>query len=199
MRQDWFSFTPTHTLWMLANHQPAVRAGGPAFWRRLRLLPFEHTVPPEKRVPDLEDRLVEDEGPAILAWLIRGAADYFATGLAEPASVRAATAAYERDTDTVGRFVDELCVTGDPNAQHLQVKVSDLRQAYETWCRTEGEEAVTAKTFATSLRTRFGVLPVRTSTTRFYAGIRLADEPNLSSPTANSSSAEDRWTQDGVL
>jgi putative DNA primase/helicase len=196
MRQDWFSFTPTHTLWMLANHQPAVRAGGPAFWRRLRLLPFEHTVPPEKRVPDLEDRLVEDEGPAILAWLIRGAADYFTDGLAEPASVRAATAAYERDTDTVGRFVDELCVTGDPNAQHLQVKASDLRQAYETWCRVEGEEAVTSKAFATSLRTRFGVLPGRTNTTRFYAGIRLAD---VSPDEPATRHEEPRWTQDGAL
>lgn len=196
MRQDWFSFAPTHTLWMLANHQPAVRAGGPAFWRRLRLLPFEHTVPPEQRVPDLEDRLVEDEGPAILAWLIRGAADYFAGGLAEPASVRAATAAYERDTDTVGRFVDEMCTTGDPNAQHLQVKVSELRTAYETWCRVEGEEAVTAKALTTSLRTRYGVLPGRDMHARFYAGIRLAD---LSSASTEPSSPGPRWTQDGAL
>src|SRR5690606_25131265 len=49
MARDFFSFVPTHTLWLLANHQPSVRAGGPAFWRRMALLPFLHTVPPERR------------------------------------------------------------------------------------------------------------------------------------------------------
>ncbi|QIK83006.1 phage/plasmid primase, P4 family [Sanguibacter sp. HDW7] len=175
MRQDWFSFTPTHTLWLLANHQPHVRAGGPAFWRRVRMLPFEHTVPPEARIADLEDRLVDEEGPAILGWLIQGAADYFAHGLAEPAAVRVATDAYAADQDTVARFVEEMCETGDPNAQHLHVKVATLRAAYETWCRVEGEEPVTAKTFAQQLRARFGVLSARTRATRFYDGIRLRD------------------------
>ncbi|TKR27152.1 hypothetical protein FA014_01995 [Cellulomonas hominis] len=196
MRQDWFSFTPTHTLWLLANHQPAVRAGGPAFWRRLRLLPFEHTVPPEKRVADLEDRLVEDEGPAILAWLIRGAADYFADGLTEPASVRAATDAYATDQDSIGRFVAEQCETGPAGAQHLKVKSGVLRAAYETWCRVEGEEPVTVKAMTTALRTRFDVIPERSNTNRYLAGIRLLDaSPDEPDPSPRS----DRWTQDGVL
>jgi putative DNA primase/helicase len=72
MRRDFFDFTPTHTLWLLGNHQPTVRAGGPALWRRLRLIPFLHTVPPEKRISDLEDRLADEEGPGILAWIIQG-------------------------------------------------------------------------------------------------------------------------------
>jgi putative DNA primase/helicase len=38
MQQDHFSFTPTHHLWLMGNHQPAVRAGGRSFWRRLRLI-----------------------------------------------------------------------------------------------------------------------------------------------------------------
>lgn len=175
MRQDWFSFVPTHTLWLLANHQPAVRAGGPAFWRRLRLLPFEHTVPPEQRIADLEDRLVEDEGPAILAWLIRGAADYFTHGLAEPTSVRTATDDYAADQDTVGRFVATECETGNPNAQHLHVKVSALRTSYERWCRAEGEEPVSPKSFTQQLRARYGVISDRDRSTRWYSGIRLND------------------------
>jgi len=194
MRQDWFSFTPTHTLWLLANHQPAVRAGGPAFWRRLRLLPFEHTVPADKRVPDLEDQLVDHEGPAILAWLVRGAADYFTHGLSEPESVRAATDAYATDTDTVGRFVTDECETGDPNAQHMHVKVAALRTAYERWCRTEGEEPATPKAFTQQLRTRFGVQSNRDMHARYYDGIRLLDNPS-SDPT-DPSSDEPAWRQD---
>lgn len=194
MRQDWFSFTPTHTLWLLANHQPTVRAGGPAFWRRLRLLPFLHTVPPEARIADLEDRLVHDEGPAILGWIAQGAADYLTHGLAEPASVRAATDAYATDQDTVGRFVEECCQTGDLNAQHLRVKVAALRSAYETWCRTEGETPVSAKALTLELRSRFGVLSERDMSTRYYAGIRLDDlSSDASSDPSSDPSATDRW------
>ncbi|WP_426566402.1 phage/plasmid primase, P4 family [Angustibacter sp. McL0619] len=175
MRQDWFSFTPTHSLWLLANHQPAVRAGGPAFWRRLRLLPFLHTVPADQRIADLEDQLVEAEGPAILGWIAQGAADYLTHGLAEPDSVLAATDAYASDQDTVGRFVDEVCETGPASAQHLHVKVTELRAAYETWCRAEGETPVSAKALTLELRSRYDVQSERSMSARFYAGIRLCD------------------------
>lgn len=176
MRQDWFDFTPTHTLWLLANHRPDVRAGGVAFWRRLRLVPFEHTVPPELRVPDLEDRLVEEEGPAILSWAVRGAVDYFTGGMREPARVVDATRAYERDQDSLARFVEECCRTGSPGAQHLRVRSGVLRRAYERWCLVEGEEPVSVKAMTTALRIRHGVVPERSSSTRFLAGIRLVDD-----------------------
>src|SRR3546814_20906655 len=48
MGKAFFSFKPTHTIWLLAKEQPAVRAGGPAFWRRLRPLHFLHVVPPHQ-------------------------------------------------------------------------------------------------------------------------------------------------------
>jgi len=37
----------------MGNHQPQVQAGGTSFWRRLRLIPFLHTVPEGKRNPNL--------------------------------------------------------------------------------------------------------------------------------------------------
>lgn len=193
MGKDWFSFTPTHSLWLLANHQPAVRSGGPAFWRRVRMLGFEHTVPKEQRVADLEDRLVDEEGPAILAWLVSGAADYFAHGLDTPASVLAATDAYERDTDTVSRFVEDRCETGDPNAQHLQAKVAAVRAAYEAWCRVEDETPVTAKTFTQQLAAKFGVRSARSNTARYYSGIRLSDvSPDDDAPVTGQGALDDQ-------
>ena len=175
MGQDFFTFDPTHTIWLLANNKPAVRAGGPAFWRRLRLIEFAHIVPPEQRVAELDAKLVEAEGPAILGWIIRGAADYCTRGLAEPASVKAATGAYERDQDTVARFVDERCQRGPAGQQGMSVRVAEVRAAYETWCRQEGEQPVTAKALTTALTTRFDVLSERTMAARFYAGIRLLE------------------------
>lgn len=175
MGKDFFSFVPTHTIWLLANDQPAVKAGGPAFWRRLRLIPFVHVVPPAERIAGLDHQLIDEEGPAILAWAIQGAIDYLRDGLAEPTSVRVATTAYEKDQDTVARFVEECCERGPKGQQGMAVKVSELRQSYETWCRVEGETPVSAKALTTALTSRFDVASQRTPTARFYTGIRLTD------------------------
>lgn len=178
MGQDFFDFRPTHTIWLLANHQPAVRSGGPAFWRRLKLIPFMHTVPPERRDPHLIDTLVGDEGPAILAWIVQGARDYLAHGLDTPAAVATATDTYATDQDTLARFVADRCTVGDVNAPHLRIRTADLRSAYETWCRTEGETPLSSKAFTMGLRARFGVESDRSRTARYFLGIRLDDIDN---------------------
>ena len=153
------------------------------------MLPFEHVVPEEARIAGLEDQLVTAEGPAILAWAIRGAADYFTHGLAEPPAARAATIAYERDTDTVARFVDERCSVGSPNSQLHHVKSSALRSAYEAWCRTEGEEPVSPKALSQQLVARFSARLNRDTAARWIDGIRLLEPVT---DEADASSAEPR-------
>jgi putative DNA primase/helicase len=178
MRQDFFSFAPTHTLWLLGNHRPAVRTGGPAFWRRLRLVPFLHTVPEHLRDTGLEEYLVDHEGPAILAWLIRGAADYARHGLTTPAAVQQATEEYQGEQDTIARFVADMCVLGLPGTAGMQTPSGALRGAYETWCQQEGEEQpVSAKKFAAVLqKPPYNVRADRNSRFRFFDGIALRAE-----------------------
>jgi P4 family phage/plasmid primase-like protien len=50
MRGDFFDFPPSHLVWVLSNHLPAVREGGPSFWRRVRRIPFRHVVPEDHRI-----------------------------------------------------------------------------------------------------------------------------------------------------
>ncbi|MGI5443362.1 phage/plasmid primase, P4 family [Streptomyces shenzhenensis] len=174
MRQDFFSFAPTHTLWLLGNHRPAVRTGGPAFWRRLRLVPFLHTVPEHLRDTGLEEYLVDREGPAILAWLIRGAADYARHSLTTPAAVQQATEEYQGEQDTIARFIADMCVIGVPGAAGMQTPSGALRGTYEAWCQQEGEEAVSAKKFAAQLqKPPYNVRSDRNSRFRFFDGIQL--------------------------
>lgn len=203
MGQDFFDFRPTHTIWMLANHQPTA-SSDEAFWRRMRLIPFLHQVPKEQRDPDLQNRLIDQEGPAILAWIITGAVDYLAHGLRTPASVDTATTAYATDQDTVARFVADRCTTGDVNAMHLRVRTPALRAAYEAWCRSEAETPISPKALTQALRTQFGVESTRSSSARFYLGIRLNDletdtatdlpeEPSQLSPDSRGND-EGRWS-----
>lgn len=181
MRMDHFTFTPTHKLWLMGNHQPTVTGGGQSFWRRLRIVPFLNTVPEDKRVDDLQGILATQDGGAILAWIVTGAAAYFASGLKEPESVRAATEEYANDQDTVNRFVEENCHLS--KGGHDKTRVNTVREAYEHWCSTEGETPVKPRTFGLTLRTRFGITTERTNRHRFYVGLSLlADEDTDNTP-----------------
>ena len=181
MRQDNFDFRPTHHLWLSGNYQPAVESGGQSFWRRLRLIPFTHTVPDAERIDGLEDLLVREDGPAILAWLAEGAAAYHRHGLQEPPSVLAATAEYRASTDTVGRFLeDEAQVYEDESAYHHVCTVAQVRNAYTAWCAANGEDPIDGRPFTTQLK-RHGILvgrdaPKGPGGVRMYGGIRLRAE-----------------------
>ncbi|GAA2470652.1 hypothetical protein Ahu01nite_080030 [Winogradskya humida] len=172
MRRDWFSFSPSHTLWLMGNHLPVARTGGPAFWRRIRVLPFTRVVPLGRQNRRLGEILAEDAG-AVLAWIVRGAAAYQRDGLREPAAVLSATERYAKDQDTVGQFVDEQCRLADDGDQ-VRTDTTVLRAAYEGWCEQAGERPVSAKRLTQELRDRFRVEDGRgTKGRRFYRGIRL--------------------------
>lgn len=178
MRQDDFTFKPTHQLWLMGNHQPAVESGGRSFWRRLRLIPFTQEVPEEQIIEDLQGILARDHGPAILAWIAQGAAAYAQGGLQEPAGVKAATEDYAHSVDTVGRFIEEECTLyPNPTVNHPSTTVAALRNAYEEWCRDNGETAIKGRAFQAQLR-KHGVLtgrdaPKGTGGTRTYGGITI--------------------------
>jgi P4 family phage/plasmid primase-like protien len=139
MRQDFFSFEPTHHLWLLGNHRPEVGTGGFAFWRRMRLIPFERVVSDNRKIDNLADILVTEEGPGILGWLIDGARRYLAgdKDLTGPARVRIATTAYAETEDHTGRFFGECCTL----APELRAEQAGLYAAYKTWCQNEGAPA----------------------------------------------------------
>ena len=77
MHQDFVSFQPTHTLFVLGNHQPSVGAGGPSFWRRLRLIPFMNVVPEKDRDDQLVEKIISQEAAGVMAWIIDGAVAYY--------------------------------------------------------------------------------------------------------------------------
>jgi putative DNA primase/helicase len=170
MRQDHFTFRPTHQLWLMGNHQPAVRSGGRSFWRRLRLIPFEHEVPENKVVDDLQGQLIRDHGPALLAWIVQGAVGYAQHGLKEPDKVKAATQEYAHEQDSVARFIDECGRLG--GGEHVTIKVGIVREAYEAFCHAERMKPYTAKKFGMEMEKR-GVLQIRTRSARLYGNFTL--------------------------
>lgn len=184
MRQDYFSFTPTHHLWLLGNHRPEVSTGGFAFWRRIRLLPFTRTVPAERRIDNLAFELVRDEGPGILQWLIEGAQRYLATRdpLEGPDRVRIATSAYATTEDHIGRFLAECCTRDGEAGRELRVEQGLLYTEYSSWCNAgEGIRPATPRTFANRVRQEVGVASpadmIKSNGRKYYPGIALLEHP----------------------
>lgn len=182
LRQEYFSFLPQFKLWMAANHKPSIRGGDHGIWRRIHLIPFTVTIPPEERDADLAAKL-EEELPGILNWAIRGCLDWQRGGLRVPDSVRAATAQYESEMDPIGAFFDD-CVElmqDDPTSGAAlwapgegfdPVPAISFYQAYTEWCEANGERPLTNRTFGDRVKQR-GVQWKRVKTGNVYLGIRL--------------------------
>lgn len=55
MRQDQFEFRPVFKLFVAGNHKPGLRSVDEAIRRRLNLIPFTVTIPPQERDVELVD------------------------------------------------------------------------------------------------------------------------------------------------
>src|SRR5262249_29436106 len=100
MRGEFFDFYPTHKLWLISNHKPTIKGTDFAIWRRIKLIPFEVTFPPEKQDHGLQEKL-RQELPGILAWAVSGCIEWQMNGLQEPEEVKGATDDYRVEMDTV--------------------------------------------------------------------------------------------------
>lgn len=173
MRQDFFEFARTHKLILVTNNRPLIREETEAAWRRLRLVPFDVVIPPERRDKDLMRKL-RDEAPGILAWMVRGAVDWAREGLPEPESVVAATRAYRGASSSVDRFLAERCILGDG----LSCSSADLIRAYCEWCARAGSVPLQGSALADELR-RHGCRPMRQRGPRGWVGLELHPSPSL--------------------
>jgi len=149
MREDFWQFEPTHTVFLATNHRPEVRGTDHAIWRRIKLVPFDIAIPEAEQDKRLAAKL-RDELPGILAWIVRGHLEYQREGLGEPEEVKAATAGYRSDMDLLAAFIEERCVVRDG----VWVKFVDLYRDYEAWCQAGNEQAKTKRQFGTLLKDR---------------------------------------------
>jgi putative DNA primase/helicase len=171
MRQDFFEFRPQFKLAIIGNHKPSLRGVDEAMRRRLHLIPFTVTIPPEERDPDLPDKLRE-EWPAILRWMIDGCLQWQRTGLQPPDAVRAATDEYLEAEDALNLWMEE-CVELVPDAWESS---GTLFASWRAWAEKAGEFVGTAKRLTQTLADR-GFVPQRQSGTglRGFRGLRVVD------------------------
>jgi putative DNA primase/helicase len=169
MRQDFFEFAMQQKHVLAGNAKPRLHGGDAAMARRLLLVPFTQTFAAERRDRTLLDKL-KDEGQAILAWAIRGAVLWAATGLVVPDTVRTASADYMNEQDDLRLWIEEKChCAGEGRGE-------DLYRSFADWKRARGEHPPSAIGWAERVQRLEGVTRRRSNGTR-YAGLSLrADE-----------------------
>ncbi|MBF0550629.1 MAG: DNA primase [Deltaproteobacteria bacterium] len=167
--QEFFDFIPTHKIFLGTNHRPIIKGTDHAIWRRIRLIPFEVTIPEAEIDRSLPEKLKE-ELPGILAWAVRGCLSWQKDGLGVPEEVKTATSDYQDDMDTVAQFIDDCC-TIDPEAKE---KKADIYKAFLDWSETTGNRALVQPKFSQRLTAK-GMQSIRfgKNRDRYWQGLSL--------------------------
>jgi putative DNA primase/helicase len=169
MHCDEFEFIPAFKLMIQGNHKPALRSVDEAIKRRVHLVPFTVTIPPEERDLKLGEKL-RAEWPQILQWAIDGCIAWQRDGLNPPAAVRNATTEYFMTEDAILSWLDDRAIV---SPQAGSTESSALYQDYKTWAERVGEYCGPQKRFSQQLMDH-GFKTYRSNGTRFE-GIKLLD------------------------
>lgn len=147
MRQDPSEMRIQFKLFLTGNHRPATKDLTNAFWRRVKIIPFN--VPFEGT--GKEDRFLMDklraEMSGILNWALEGYKKWEKDGLKDPAAVRETVEEYKQEVDSVARFVNEKVERKIGNKERLIT----VYEAYKNYCQAHedinDDEIVNLKEF----------------------------------------------------
>lgn len=168
MREDFWTFNPTHKVFLAVNHKPIIRGTDHAIWRRPKLIPFTVTIPGEEQDRRLPEKLYV-ELPGILAWAVQGCLDWQRNGLGEPQEVWDATSKYREDMDVLGSFIGERCLINP----EVQVSIKELYNAYVEWAKASGEYVSSKVVFGQRLAERGFTKARGTKGVWYWSGIGL--------------------------
>ena len=171
------SFYPTHKLILLTNHLPHADSNDYALWHRIFLVPFKISFiddPMEdfekKADPDILNKL-KNEGPGILAWLVRGCLEWQRQGLNPPGKVKAATLDYKEEEDLVKKFITEKCTL----CVGSTVRAGELYRVYNGWCLANALKPLSGTSFGKMAKERFD--SYRDGKGVYYLGVTIQEPP----------------------
>lgn len=178
LRQEFFTFSPTFLIMLATNHKPKFKGQDEGLWRRVKLIPFKRWFAPNERDYDLDRKLLA-EAPGIVAWVVRGAMEWYRKGLGDPDVITKATREYRETSDALAGFFPGVLVE-DADGRLLG---ADAYNAYKDWCEAEGlpqKERWRRTTFYNALEER-GIHRTKMAKGITLMGVRLADieEPDL--------------------
>lgn len=141
---DEFEYEPEFKIWVATNHKPVIRGTDVGIWRRIRLIPFEVNIAPDKVDKALKYKL-RREFPQILKWAVDGCLMWQREGLDPPTCVKAATDEYKSEMDVLAAFKDS-CIVIDYNCKD-GIAANELYNIYTAWANENNEFVMTSRKF----------------------------------------------------
>jgi phage/plasmid-associated DNA primase len=130
MRQDNQEFQPTCKLNMYGNNKPETKDASEGEKRRLCMVPCNMVVEKEDDIKDFAEKLVKEEGSAILRWMIDGCIEWQRDGLTIPQCVKEETDEYFDTQDAFALWAEEWCTFGTYRAQTGPNNTWEERERY---------------------------------------------------------------------
>lgn len=165
--------------WLICgNRLPAVSDQSLGFWRRLPVIPFTMSVPPERRDLLLATRIIDAELPGVLNWALGGLINLLKRGKIAPmpAAVAAAVAGGKTETNSVLAWVENEDIAQDNEASSSKDAVF---AAYRAWCLTNNMQPLASPRFWSRLGDVIGELKIthrRVGSRRIrYVPVRIPD------------------------
>ena len=174
MRQDFFEYQPQFKLFVVGNHLPRLRNTDEAMRRRLQIVHWSVTIPPEERDKELLAKL-RKEYPGILYKLIQGCLQWQREGLLPPDSVKATTADYLNNEDSVHNWLEE-CTINKPGEFCSN---EFLFASWQDFCQQQGESCGTQTALTKKLQERGFEKGRGPSGKRGFFGLQLVTAPSV--------------------
>lgn len=182
MYQEDFQFRPVGKVHLFTNELPHVSITD-SMWRRLRVFPWEVSIPEEERDKKLAHKL-EEELPGILNWALQGCLDWQRYGLAPPPKAVESLGKYKSNEDILADFIETAL---EPTVDTYLEPSSTIYQAYRTWADRMGLKPMSQPALSRTLEDR-GMQLARTKKVRGFRGVRVTN------PGPNWISGAHPWT-----
>lgn len=170
------TFTPTHTLVMHTNFLPSLKSLDGGTRRRIAIAPFTMALKPDEVVKDFGDKLLREEGPAILRWIIEGAMKFYKANMTitPPEAIVKATNEYLEAEDWMNTFLADCCEVGE----EYTVMSGALYAAYARHADANGDYKRSNRAFASELERRLFTRK-RVALGMRWSGLRLSESAGI--------------------
>ena len=149
LNQEFFEFSPQFKIYFTSNHKPIVKGADEGIWRRIKIIPFNVTIPKEDVDKRLNEKLT-NELPGIFNWIIRGALMWRKEGLGKAKAVDISTEEYKSEMDLIEPFLKAECFLHE----EAKVEARELYKKYEQYCFDSSDFAVKNRTFYRMIESR---------------------------------------------
>ena len=136
LNENSFEFYPQFKFFINTNHLPKVTDVTVFSSGRVKVIPFERHFTEAEQDKSLKKKLAQaDNLSGLLNWCLDGLWLARETGFDPPSAVLAATSQYQRDSDKITRFVEDMMepdITGE-------IRTEDAYRVYQEWCARNGQ------------------------------------------------------------